>query len=150
MFDRLSSGSDIAAVAAESQASPVTANSLTPLEHAVLAFIADTSAEEGTALRAQLAAARLRKRENTGSGFFTYFDIDRTAAPVGGGKPRGMRDGPHATVRGASHGMGFILWLKDGYADCLEGYCNGVDDTKGWDLENLSFALSAGPPDPSP
>ena len=116
----------------------------------MLVFIADTIGEDGSALRAQIAAARLRKRENTGSGFFTYLDIDRAAPAIGERKPRDMRDGPFGNVQGAAHGMGFILWLRDGYADCLEGYCNGVDDTKGWDLENLSFTLSAGPPDPSP
>lgn len=124
------------------------ANTLTPLERAVIAFIGNEVQEDAAALRAQVAKATVRNRKNTGSGFFTYFEIDRTAPPIGGGKPRGMRDGPFATVQGAAHGMGFILWLKDGYADCLEGYCNGVDDTTAWDLENLSFALSAGPPDP--
>ena len=121
---------------------------LTPLERTVFEFIVDANSDGGAALRTQLAAARLRKRDNTGSGFFTYFEIDRTAPPMGERKPRDMRDGPFATVQGASHGMGFILWLKDGYADCLEGYCYGVDDTEAWDLENLSFELSAFPPDP--
>jgi|SRR5690242_16048709 hypothetical protein len=123
---------------------------LTPLERAVLAYIADTCSEDGAALRAQVAAARLRDRKNTGSGFFTYFDIDRAAPPTSERKPRDMRDGPFGKVGGAAHGMGFILWLKDGYADCLEGYCYANDETKGWDLENLSFELSASPPDPSP
>ena len=126
------------------------ATSLTPLEHAVLVFTADTIGEDGSALRAQMAAARLRERKNTGSGFFTYWDIDRTEPPIGERKPRGMLDGPLASVEGIEHPMGFILWLRDGYADGLEGYCYGVDDTTGWDLENLSFALSAGSPDPSP
>ena len=123
---------------------------LTPLERAVFEFIADTDTEGGAALRAQLAVALLRNRKNTGSGFFTYFDIDRAAPPVGEPKPRGMLDGPFAQVHGATHGMGFILWLKDGYADCLEGYCYANEDTQDWDLANLSFQLSAGPPDPSP
>lgn len=122
--------------------------SLTPLERAVFAFICDTIPEDAASLRVQVAKALVRNRKNTGSGFFTYFDIDRTAPPIGEGKARGMRDGPFAQVRGAAHGMGFILWLRDGYADCLEGYCYGVDDTTAWDLGNLSFALSAAPPDP--
>jgi len=124
--------------------------SLTPLESAVLDFICNTIGEDGAALRAQMAKARLRKRENTGSGFFTYFDIDRAAPPIGERKPRDLRDGPFGKVDGAAYGMGFILWLKDGYADCLEGYCYANEDTKGWDLENLSFELSASLPDPSP
>ena len=123
--------------------------SLTPLETAVLFFIADMIGEDGAALRAQLAKAQLRNRLNTGHGFFTYFDLDRTTPTIGRAKPRDMRDGPLAAVEGVEHPMGFILWLRDGYADCLEGYCYGVDDTKGWDLENLSFELSASPPDPS-
>jgi hypothetical protein len=123
---------------------------LTSLERAVLACIADASPEDGAALRAQLAAARHRDCKNTGCGFFTYFDIDRAAPPIGERKARDMRDGPFGQVEGAAHGMGFILWLKDGYADCLEGYCYANDHTKGWDLENLSFDLSASPPDPSP
>jgi hypothetical protein len=123
--------------------------SLTPLERAVFEFICESLPEDSAALRVQVAIARIRSRKNTGSGFFTYFDIDRTAPPIGEGKPRDMRDGPFASVQGAAHGMGFILWLRDGFADCLEGYCYGVDDTKAWDLENLSFELSAGPPDPS-
>jgi len=36
--------------------------------------------------------------------------------------------------------MGFILWLKDGYADCLEGF-TVVDSTVGIDLTTLSFEI---------
>ncbi len=40
--------------------------------------------------------------------------------------------------------MGFILWFKDGYPGCLEGYQNCDDngaavDLKQRDLESLSF-----------
>ena len=36
--------------------------------------------------------------------------------------------------------MGFILWVKDGYADCLEGFT--VDDsTVGLDLATMNFTL---------
>jgi hypothetical protein len=37
--------------------------------------------------------------------------------------------------------MGFILWLKDGYAHCLEGYAY-ADSTVGIDLEKITFELT--------
>jgi hypothetical protein len=37
--------------------------------------------------------------------------------------------------------MGFILWLKDGYAHCLEGY-GYADSTVGIDLEKITFELT--------
>ena len=41
--------------------------------------------------------------------------------------------------------MGFILWIKDGYADCLEGFT--VDDsTVGLDLATMNFTLPFLPP----
>ena len=33
-----------------------------------------------------------------------------------------MRHAPNARIDGLERGMGFILWLNEGYADCLEGY----------------------------
>jgi hypothetical protein len=43
-------------------------------------------------------------------------------------------------VDGLSYGMGFILWLKEGYADHLEGY-SFQEDTLGIDFENVEFEL---------
>ena len=40
--------------------------------------------------------------------------------------------------------MGFVLWLQDGYADCLEGFT--VDDsTVGIDFTALTFDLQIEP-----
>jgi hypothetical protein len=36
--------------------------------------------------------------------------------------------------------MGFILWLREGYADCLEGYCHD-ESTEGLDFERMEFEL---------
>ncbi len=56
-----------------------------------------------------------------------------------------MRHGPAATLVGLEYGMGFILWLEDGYADHLEGY-SFQESTAGIDLENVAFELwSPGP-----
>jgi hypothetical protein len=118
-----------------------TGSGLTALEQAVLEVFSNIDSQ-GIALRSQIATARVRNRENTGHGFFTYVDVDHTVAAMGDRKPRDMREEVYATVAGAEYGMGFILWLKDGYVDCLEGYCFSNDDTKGWDLEHLSFEVS--------
>ena len=51
-----------------------------------------------------------------------------------------MRSGGWVHIDGLDNPMGFILWLKDGYADCLEGFT--VDDsTVGIELATISFAL---------
>jgi hypothetical protein len=120
------------------------ASGFTPFERAVLEAICDTYAADREALRAQLATATVRDRENTGGGFFTYFDVDRRPdAAVSG--PR-LRDGPIAQIDGLQGGMGFILWLDEGFADCLEGYCY-EGSTAGIDLETARFALAPLPRD---
>lgn len=37
--------------------------------------------------------------------------------------------------------MGFILWLKEGYADCLEGYAYGPDSTTELSWESVQFQI---------
>lgn len=99
---------------------PFDQSTLTPLEHAVLRAICDKHPADRAALEAQLSTASVLRRENTGAGFFTYFSFDRTSnAPIGGDR---LRNGPTVKVEGLEHGMGFILWLKQGYVDNLEGY----------------------------
>lgn len=45
-----------------------------------------------------------------------------------------------ARVDGITHGMGFILWLSDGYAKCLEGY-SFEESTTAIDFESVVFEL---------
>jgi len=90
------------------------------------------------ALEAQLATATVRSRENTGAGFYTMLDVQRASmGPVGGER---LRKGPEVKIDGFKHGMGFILWLKDGYLDCLEGYSYD-DSTVGVDFEQTGFEI---------
>ena len=79
------------------------------------------------ALEAQLSTATLVSRENTGAGFYTRFAVDHASNDALGGER--LRAGPETKVDGLRHGMGFILWLKEGYADCLEGYTYGESTT---------------------
>jgi len=41
-------------------------------------------------------------------------------------------------VSGLVNGMAFILWLKEGYVDCLEGYCYD-ESTTGIAFERVGF-----------
>ena len=110
----------------------------TPLERAVLTAICEMYSSDQAALEAQLSTATLLSRENTGAGFYTRFAVERAAsAPLTGARSRA---GPETKIDGLRHGMGFILWLKEGYADCLEGYSYG-ESTTGFALEAVGFEI---------
>ncbi len=111
----------------------------TALERAVFSEICRMHPADKHILEVQLSAARFRSRENTGAGFYTYFTVDHAAGALLGSERK--RDGPYEVeVEGVEHGMGFILWLEEGYANCLEGYCN-VGSTEKIDFENVKFKL---------
>ena len=94
---------------------------LTLLERAVLHAICEAHPVDRAALKGQLSTAIVLSRENTGAGFYTRLATERSCGtPIGGDR---LRRGPAVRIDGLEHGMGFILWLKEGYADCLEGYC---------------------------
>lgn len=111
---------------------------LTPLERAVLRSLCEAHPIDQAALEGQLSTAIVLSRENTGVGFYTRLSIERSAgAPIGGER---LRNGPAAKIDGLKHGMGFILWLEEGYADCLEGYCY-EESTTAIVLERAGFEI---------
>jgi hypothetical protein len=110
----------------------------TKLEEAILRDLYARFPDERTVLSAQLMTAKVRSRENTGAGFYTSFDVDRSRlTPLTG---EGLRVGGWATVSGLENPMGFILWLKGGYADCLEGFTT-VDSTVDINLTAVVFEV---------
>ena len=116
-----------------------TGMAFTPLERAVLCAICENQSVDRVALESQLSTAVVVGRENTGAGFYAQISVQRdSAASVGGER---LRNGPTATIEGLEHGMGFILWLKEGFADCLEGYCYG-ETTTGIEFERVNFELA--------
>jgi len=90
------------------------------------------------ALEGQLSTAIVLSRENTGAGFYTRFSIERSSHTAIEGER--LRRGPAAKIDGLEHGMGFILWLTEGYADCLEGYCYEGSMT-GIALDRVGFKI---------
>ena len=106
---------------------------LTNLEQAILTAICSQYPAQ-KALTQQVAAARVCSRQNTGAGFFTRLEVDRIMPAVTGcGRALGYI---HAEVHGLIYGMGFVLFLRDGYLDCLEGFTD-QDSTEHLDLTSL-------------
>jgi hypothetical protein len=111
---------------------------LTPLELAVIGAIYKKHPEDRATLETQFSAAIFRGRENTGAGFYTNFEVERTASAAIGGER--LRHGPQATIDGLKFGMGFILWLSEGYVSSLEGY-SYEESTVGIDLSKVKFEI---------
>jgi hypothetical protein len=120
---------------------PAIRSDFTSLERAVLQAICKTYLADRAALEAQLSTATVLSRENTGAGFYTHFVVERASSDAIGGER--LRSGPEARVDGLQHGMGFILWLKEGYADHLEGYCYG-ESTARIVFERAGFVILHG------
>ena len=117
---------------------PFIQSSFTPLEQAVLSAICEAHPEDRASLENQLSKAKILGRENTGAGFYTRLSVKHSSsAPIGGER---LRRGPAAKVEGLKHGMGFILWLTEGYAACLEGYSYD-ENTAGIALERTGFEI---------
>jgi hypothetical protein len=110
----------------------------TLLEETVLRTICETYPRDRAALHTQLSTAKVLRRENTGAGFYTKFTVDRASSPAIGGER--LKAGPAVRVSGLDHEMGFILWLREGYAHQLEGYSHGESTTEIL-LEQATFKL---------
>jgi hypothetical protein len=94
---------------------------LTPLESAVLDTMLDTPGEPYETLRRQLSYATVSRRELTGVGFFTEFDLP-AAAPVARNLPDMTIGDVGAEMPDLEHGAGFVLFVRAGAAAMLEGY----------------------------
>jgi hypothetical protein len=72
------------------------------------------------ALRGQADGARLSSRELTGAGFFCVFEVFGPPLPT---SHRNFEIGDvNARIEGLSHGAGFVLFVRDGRLNMLEGY----------------------------
>jgi hypothetical protein len=110
-------------------------DSISPLEQAVLDAIELQVPEVADALADQREAIRVTARENTGAGFYTTFDVSHCSPIVNVASPLGDIG---ADVVGLEHGMGFMLWLRDGHIHQLEGFSYG-ESTSDIDFERVAF-----------
>lgn len=108
---------------------------LTPLEDAVIRKVLEGDHPLLAALRKQAGNARLRSREFTGAGFYTSLHVE----------PESMRAGDRdyqlddvlADIEGLAHGAGFILYVRAGFLDLLEGF--SYDES--WPAQIGAFAV---------
>lgn len=97
------------------------------------------------ALGRAAAVARVTGRDNTGHGFYTSFEVDRSQRPLGVSSPL---DGATFDVRVGEDTllMDFLLWFDaEGYPHCLEGYqlssvIGGVESAERIDLKRHDLA----------
>ena len=122
---------------------PSAGSNFTQLERAVLEAICERCAEDRAALEAQLSTASIVSRENTGAGFYAHFAVKRIPGAAIGGER--LKNGPAVRIDGLEHGMGFILWLENGYMNLLEGYSYD-ESTRGFDFERIGFEIRADQP----
>jgi hypothetical protein len=95
---------------------------LSEFERAALDKLLDGDDAVLSALREQLRTCCVRKREMTGCGFFTELDVDRALAGAPTNVEKLRVGDVEACVAGLEHGAGFVLFVRDGYLDMLEGY----------------------------
>ena len=116
----------------------------TDLERAVLEKLLDGEHPVLQALRAQLEVSEVSARTFTGVGFFTTFKVppQAPAAPV---KAASLAFGDVvATIPGVQHGAGFVLFIKDGRLDTLEGYTYDEDWPESIPAFELDYVGSTG------
>ena len=77
-------------------------------------------------LRAQFDRANVAQREFSGVGFFTHFEIPPDVPRLRGRRSFELGD-VHADIPGLSVGVDFILFIREGAIDFLEGFTYGDD-----------------------
>jgi len=111
---------------------------LTHLEQAVLRALLAGAHPVLAALRAQLRALRVARREATAMAFATWLDVGRAprVAPVG--PRRIILDDVHADIPALAHGASFALFAVDGRLERLEGVTFGGEE---WPEDVAGFTL---------
>lgn len=96
-------------------------NGLNSMEQAVLDKLLSGDHPVLATLRKQASKGRLTKREYTGVGFFCSFEISADTPTVAGVSDFEIDD-VHGEVKGLAHGIGFVLFIRGGRLDMLEGF----------------------------
>ena len=111
----------------------------TKLELAALHSIFAETPELAPQLDRQLAVATVTERENSGGGFFTTMTVSEEACVAD--SPRVLGYETQAHVVGLEHGLGFVLFMKNGRMHMLEGFAWGPESTASLDLHRLQFEI---------
>ena len=114
-------------------------NAFTKLELAALHSIFSETPELAADLERQLERAVVVTRENTGSGFFTTIAVPADIQQLDA--PRVLGYETQARVHGLEHGLGFVLFMKDGRMHLLESHTWDSKSTASLDLFDLTFEV---------
>lgn len=96
-------------------------NNLSTLEKQVLEMLLRGEDEVLTILRRQAQRLQVSSREKTGVGFYTNFLVSPDVLRVPGNLTFKLGD-VNGAADNVSHGLGFLLYVKDGALSMLEGY----------------------------
>jgi hypothetical protein len=96
-------------------------DALTDLEKAVLEKLLTGEAERDRVLQRQIPALRVTERKMTGVGFFTRFSLPDEAEKLPEEASFHVSD-VAAELDDLKHGAGFVLFIKKGRIDMLEGF----------------------------
>lgn len=111
---------------------------LWPIEREVLEITAADYPASAEAFRRQIDTARVVSFENSGAGFFSNLSVAEDAPVLSETSPL---TGAYGSVLGIEHGMGFIVFLRDGRLSMIEGYCNDNGPTTDIDFSRAVYGL---------
>ncbi len=111
-------------------------SSFNELEKAVLAEMIPHAAADQFSLKEQLRGASVLSRNNTGAGFYTKLRPKKCTKPV----EAKVIGNVFADIKGLNHPMAFILFIRNGMVDTLEGAATD-DSTIGVDFSNVQFEI---------
>jgi hypothetical protein len=119
---------------------------LNALEQAVLDKLLAGDHPTLATLRAQAEKACLLSRELSGVGFFCSFQVPPEAPRVEQFGDFHIGD-VNASVKGLAHGAGFVLFIRDGRLDMLEGF--SYDEPWPDEIEQFTLSYQSEPRTPS-
>ncbi len=85
-----------------------------------------------------METAQVVSFENSGVGFFSNLAVGDDTPLLAETSPL---SGAYGDVVGIEHGMGFIVFLKEGRIAVIEGYCNGDTPTGNFDFSRSTYEL---------
>ncbi len=110
---------------------------LEQLQMQVLQMILEGDEPTLDTLRNQLQQTKRIRREMSGTGFFTYFDLPKDAQRLSENATLRFGD-VIAKIEGLQHGAGFVLFVDEGLLTMLEGYSYDEE----WPSLISSYSLS--------
>jgi hypothetical protein len=96
-------------------------NTLTPFEQAVLEKLLSGESDRYRILQKQIGALHVTERKMTGVGFFTDFSISDDAPKLPNEATFHISD-VGADINDLKHGAGFVLFIRKGKIEMLEGF----------------------------